>query len=81
MMAAERDHDRDRKQTPPPSPEAVNAIVAARHARVSSEASIPAAERLRDQVRSAVAANHFAELMEQTLREAARRRQRGRFAG
>ena len=79
MMAAERDHDHDRKQ-PPPSPEAVDAIVAARHARVSSEAALPAAERLRDQVRSAVGAYHFAELMEATLREAARRNNR-RFAG
>lgn len=76
MMTAERPKDRQ----PSPSPEAVDAIVAARHARVSTEAAIPAAERLRDRVRDALAANHFAELMEETLREAARRH-RGRFAG
>lgn len=76
MMAAERDHDREVL----PSPEATDAIEAARHARVSTEAAVPLAERLRDQVRSAIAANHFAELMEETLREAAAR-QRRRFAG
>lgn len=56
-----------------PSPEASDAFEAARRARVSSEAAVPVAERLRDRVRAAVAANHFAELMEATLREAARR--------
>lgn len=60
-------------ETPSPSPEARNALVSARHARVSTEAAIPVAERLRDQVREVIAANHFADLMEQTLREAARR--------
>jgi hypothetical protein len=62
------------KRRPDPSPEAKEAIETARHARISSEAALPIAERMRDQVRSVVAANHFAELMEQTLREAARRR-------
>lgn len=59
---------------PQPSPEARNALESARRARRSSEAALPVAERLRDRVRAVIAANHFAELMEDTLREAARRR-------
>jgi hypothetical protein len=58
---------------PEPSPEAINALEDARRARHSSEAILPVAERIRDRVRAALAANHFAELMEATLREAARR--------
>lgn len=57
-----------------PSHEARKALESARRARRSSEATLPVAERLRDRVRAAIAANHFAELMEDTLREAARRR-------
>ncbi len=57
-----------------PSNEAKAAIESARRARRSSEAALPAAEMLRDRVRAAIAANHFADLMENTLREAARRR-------
>lgn len=79
MMTVDRPDDRSDRPTPPPSPEAVEAIESARHARVSTEAAFPAAIRLRDQVRSAIAANHFAELMEATLREAAARNRR-RFA-
>ena len=59
---------------PQPSPEARHALESARRARRSSEAALPVAERLRDAVRAVIAANHFAELMEDTLREAARRR-------
>lgn len=57
-----------------PTPEARDALESARRARRSSEAAIPVAERLRDRVRAAIAANHFADLMEETLTEAARRR-------
>ncbi len=60
-----------------PSPEAADAIVSARHARATTEAALPMAEQLRDRVRSVLAANHFAELMERTLREAAQRRAKG----
>lgn len=56
-----------------PSPEARSALSRARRARRSSEAALPVAEQLRDRVREVIAANHFAELMEATLREAARR--------
>jgi len=59
---------------PQPSPEAKDAIAAARHARITTEAVLPAAQLLRDRVRSVLAANHFAELMEATLRQAALRR-------
>jgi hypothetical protein len=57
-----------------PSPEAADAIAQARHARLTTEAALPAAEQLRDRVRTVLAANHFTELLEQTLREAALRR-------
>lgn len=63
--------------TPEPSPEAKDAIATARHARLTTEAVLPAAEQLRDRVRDVLSANHFAELMEATLREAAARRLRG----
>lgn len=73
MMYAMADHDEPVR----PSPEAQDAIAAARHARITTEASLPMAEQLRERVRSALTANHFAELMEATLREAARRRIKG----
>lgn len=74
MTGPDDDDDDDR---PSPSPEARDAIASARHARVTSEAALPMAEQLRDRVRRALAADHFAELMEATLREAAIRRIRG----
>ena len=67
----------DHRQPAEPSPEAQDAIASARHARVTSEAALPMAEQLRERVRSVLTANHFAELMEATLREAAARRLRG----
>jgi hypothetical protein len=68
---------RDDENEVKPSPEAAEAIVDARHARATTEAALPMAEQLRDRVRSVLAANHVAELMERTLREAAARRAKG----
>ena len=69
--------DNDDSAEVKPSAEAADAIVSARHARATTEAALPMAELLRDRVRSVLAANHFAELMERTLREAAQRRAKG----
>jgi hypothetical protein len=75
MMTTMTDRDPLSSSTPPSS-EARDAIARARHARQTTEAVLPVAEQLRDRVRSALAANHFVELMEQSLREAAARRAR-----
>lgn len=67
----------DEHRKPSPSTEAQDAIANARHARITTEAALPMAEQLRERVRSVLTANHFAELMEATLREAALRRLKG----
>lgn len=59
---------------PKPSDEAENAIAAARHARQTTEAVLPLAQQLGQRVKVALDANHFAELMEISLRNAAARR-------
>jgi hypothetical protein len=57
-----------------PSQEAQEALRDARRHRIASEAVLPAAVKVRDQLREVLAANHFTELMADTLRMAAARR-------
>lgn len=53
------------------SPEARRALADARHHRAATEAVLPLAESVRDQVREALDANHFADLMADALAAAA----------
>lgn len=59
---------------PEPSDEAKAALAAAKDHRATSEAALPAALNMRDRLRELLAANHFTDLMTDTLRAAAPRR-------
>lgn len=56
---------------PVPSPEATAALEEARHARADNEAVLPLAMQLSRRVKAQVEANHFLDLIECVLREAA----------
>lgn len=56
---------------PMPSPEATAALDEARHARADCEAVLPLAAQLSRRVRAQVQADHFLDLIECVLREAA----------
>lgn len=58
-----------------PSREARDAIEEARHARADNEAVTPLVRRVGRELREHVAANHFIDLIEATIRQAAGERQ------
>lgn len=73
-MTAQRRGGHDHETDVRPSPEAQAALEQARRAKRTTEAIGPLADQVAAQVRRVIAENHFAELVELALEDAARGR-------